>query len=133
METVKKRKQTLLNKPEEEKIKTRKKLSENSFRNKSNEEKELINEKRSKSLKESWNKKSEEEKKIISEKHKNWISSLSVQEKEEWSIKISESTTGKMIGVKTWNTGLTKETDNRVKNSAEKLSTTNSKHCEKIK
>ena len=133
VETVKKRKQTLLNKPEEEKIKTRKKLSENSFRNKSKEEKELINEKRSKSLKESWNKKSEEEKKIISEKHKNWISSLSVLEKEEWSIKISESTTGKKIGVKTWNTGLTKETDNRDKNSAEKQSTTNTKHCEKIK
>jgi hypothetical protein len=108
-------------------------LSENSFRNKSEKEKTLINEKRSKSLKESWNKKSEEEKKIISEKHKNWASSLSVQEKEEWSIKISENTTGKKIGVKTWNTGLTKETDSRVKKSAEKLSTTNSEHCEKIK
>lgn len=90
--------------------------------NKSEEQKRLENEKRSNSLKNTFSNKSQEEKEISNKKRKDTWNKKSDDEIQEYKDKLSNSMKGKNLGKKTWNTGLTKETDSRVLNNAEKTS-----------
>lgn len=82
---------------------------------KSQEERDLINQKRSQSLHNNYINKSEEEKKAIIDKRKNTMQNKSEEEKTLYRQKLSDNSKGKNKGKKSWNKGLTKETDERVR------------------
>lgn len=95
------------------------------FLNKSQDEINLINQKRSDSLKKSYANKSAEEKELIIQKRKLTMKNKPEEEKAEYYKKLSDSTLGKNKGKAPWNKGLTKETDERVALNAAHTSATN--------
>ena len=99
--------------------------------NKSKEQKEAENKKRSDTLKKTYSLKSKEEIDFAVQKRKDTWNSKSEEEKQEYKNKLSASLKGKNTGKIPWNKGLTKETDARVKVNAEHTSEANkikSKH-----
>lgn len=93
--------------------------------NKSKEQKEAENKKRSDTLKKTFSLKTQEEKDITIQKRKDAWDNKSDEEKQEYRNKLSASLKGKNSGKEPWNKGLTKETDERVKLNAEHTSETN--------
>lgn len=102
--------------------------------NKSPEQKELENQKRSATLKQNYASKSQETKDRIIQKRKDTMNNRSEEEKIKWAKNISNSTLGKNKGKIPWNKGLTKETDERVlKNAEHTAETTRDNVIQKIK
>lgn len=93
--------------------------------NKSKEQKEAENKKRSDTLKKTFSLKTQEEKDNTIQKRKDAWDNKSDEEKQEYRNKLSASLKGKNSGKEPWNKGLTKETDDRVKLNAEHTSETN--------
>ena len=90
-----------------------------SLANRTEQEKELSNQKRSDTLKQVFADKSQEEKdKTIAKRKATW-NNKSEQEINDYKAKLSQSSIGKNKGKEPWNKGLTKETDDRVRINAE--------------
>lgn len=105
----------------------------NTFNQKSQEEKDEINQKRSDTLKLNYSNKSQEEKDRIIQKRKNTYNSKSEEEKALYKQKLSNATKGKNLGKTPWNKGLTSETDERIKALSDKVSITNRRKYGQIK
>lgn len=91
----------------------------NTLINKSQEEKDLSNIKRSNSLKISYANKSDDEKRQIVARRVATMNSKSDEEKAAYRKRLSDSSIGKNKGKEPWNKGLTKDTDERVALNAE--------------
>ena len=107
--------------------------SRQTYSNKSQEEKDLINKKRSDSVKKSYAAKSSEEKELAAQKRKATMNNKSDEEKKKKKKKLSDATLGKNKGKIPWNKGLTKETDERVAVNAKHTSETNLKKYKELK
>lgn len=101
---------------ERKKLRTIKYLD--TINNKSQEEKDLINNKRSQSLHNTYLNKSEDEKQSIIDKRVSTMQNKSEEEKALYRQKLSINSKGKNKGREPWNKGLSKETDERVKQNA---------------
>ena len=86
--------------------------------NRTPEEKEITNKKRSQSLKNTFANKSQVEKDLTIQKRKETWNNKSEEEILAYRKKLSDSTKGKNLGKIPWNKGLTKETDERVANQS---------------
>ena len=105
----------------------------NTMNQKSAEEMDDINNRRSLSMKNSHKNMSDEKKLSIVQKRIATYQNKSEDEKIEYRQKLSTSLKGKNIGKSPWNKGLTKETDDRVRQIADKTSSTNKAKYGKIK
>lgn len=113
-------------------IETRNKLRLSNL-NKSKEQKEAENKKRSDTIKKTYSLKSKEEIDLAVQKRRDVWNSKSDEEKQEYRNKLSASLKGKNAGKIPWNKGLTKETDERVKRNAEHTSEANKLKSNHIK
>lgn len=105
----------------------------NTMSQKSQEQKDISNEKRSNSLKVTYSMKSDEEKQVIISKRSNTMQSKSDEEKLKYRNKLSKSLIGKNINKEPWNKGLTKETDIRMENLSNKVSKSIKSRADAIK
>lgn len=101
--------------------------------NKSKEQKELENKKRSDTLKATYANKSQEEKDLALMRRRQTWKNKSEDEILAYRKKLSDNTKGKNLGKEPWNKGLTKETDERVAKSAKTLSDTNLQRYSQLK
>lgn len=104
-----------------------------SHSNKSKEQKDEENRKRSNSLKATYSKKSKEEIDSIIQKRKDAWAEKTDDEIAEYKRNLSASSKGKNVGKTPWNKGLTKETDERVFLNSKHTSKTNKEKASKIK
>ena len=101
--------------------------------NKSKEQKELENQKRSDSLKKTYANKSQEEKDLAIQRRKETMNNKSEEEKLAYRKKLLDNAKGKNLGKEPWNKGLTKETDDRVAKNAYHTSQSIKRNVEQIK
>ena len=101
---------------EQKKLRTTRYLD--TINNKSQEERDLINKKRSQSLHNTYQSKSEDEKQSIIDKRIATMQNKSDEEKALYRQHLSDGSKGKNLGKEPWNKGLSKETDERVKQNA---------------
>lgn len=104
-----------------------------SHSNKSKEQKDEENRKRSNSLRTTYSKKSKEEIDSIIQKRKDAWAEKTDDEIAEYKRNLSASSKGKNVGKTPWNKGLTKETDERVFLNSKHTSKTNKEKASKIK
>lgn len=95
-----------------------------SLNSRTEEQKKESNLKRSESLKATYRNMSEERKAALREKRRIIYYSRAEEQMLEYRKKLSASLIGKNKGRPGWRKGLTKDTDERIKSSAEKLSET---------
>lgn len=101
---------------EQKKLRTTRYLD--TINNKSQEERDLINKKRSQSLHNTYQSKSEDEKQSIIDRRIATMQNKSDEEKALYRQHLSDGSKGKNLGKEPWNKGLSKETDERVKQNA---------------
>ena len=101
---------------EQKKLRTTRYLD--TINNKSQEERDLTNKKRSQSLHNTYQSKSEDEKQSIIDKRIATMQNKSDEEKALYRQHLSDGSKGKNLGKEPWNKGLSKETDERVKQNA---------------
>lgn len=116
---------------EERQSRTNKMLA--SFKNKSKEELDSINRKRATTWLNNYNKKSEEEKQQIINTRVQTMNNRSDEWKKTYKDNLSKSSKGKNKGKIPWNKGLTKDTDDRVRKSANALKSYMKRHVSDIK
>ena len=104
-----------------------------SQQNRTEAQKEMSNKKRSDTLKKTFANKPQDEKDATIEKRKLAWANKTEQEKDDYRKKLSASSVGKNRGKTPWNKGLSKETDERVRLSAEHTSATNKLNADAIK